>query len=37
MTNGYKNKDKVINDAKEKYFTDLGAKLADPSTGQRIY
>jgi hypothetical protein len=49
MRNGYKHEDKIIMDrlrnecslaiknAKEKYFTDLGAKLADPSTGQKIY
>ena len=47
--NGYKNEDKVIMDrlrtecheaitnAKEKHFRDLGAKLADPTTGQKTY
>ena len=27
----------AIKDAKEKYFTDLGAKLDDASTGQKVY
>ena len=27
----------VITDVQEKYFTDLGAKLAAPSTGQKVY
>ena len=47
--NGYKNEDKVLVDqvkkdcqeaienAKEKYLRDLGAKLADPTTGQKSY
>ena len=47
--NGYKNDEKIIVDrlktesqelilkAKEKYLKDLGAKLADPSTGQKSY
>ena len=47
--NGYKNEDKVIvdrlrnechevvNNAKEKHLRDLGAKLADPTTGQKSY
>ena len=47
--NGYKNEDKIImdrmrnecfdaiNNAKEKYLEGLGAKLADPTTGQKIY
>ena len=46
--NGYKNEDTVImdrlrkecpmaiKDAKEEYFTDLGAKRAAPSTGQKV-
>ena len=49
MKNGNKNEDKVImdrlrkkcsmaiKDAKEKYFTDLGARLAVPFTGQKVY
>ena len=47
--NGYKNEDKFVLDclrnecqeaivnAKEKYLKDLGAKLADPTTGQKSY
>ena len=47
--NGYKNEDKFVVDrlrnecqeaivnAKKKYLTDLGAKLADPTTGQKSY
>ena len=47
--NGYKNEDKLILErvknecfdaitkAKEKYYKDLGNKLADPTTGQKIY
>ena len=47
--NGYKNEDKLILDrlknecfeaiskAKEKYYKELGNKLADPATGQKIY
>ena len=47
--NGYKNDDKVIMDrmrtecffkiknAKEKYLSELGVKLADPTTGQKVY
>ena len=27
----------VVNNAKEKYLRDLGAKLADPTTGQKSY
>ena len=27
----------VIKNAKEKYLRDLGAKLADPTTGQKSY
>ena len=46
---GYKNEDKIIMDrlriecsdaiksAKEKYFRNLGMRLADPTTGQKIY
>ena len=37
MKNVYQNKVMAIKDAKEKYFTDLGAKLAAPSTGQKVY
>ena len=47
--NGYKNEDKIIMDrlriecsdaiknAKEKYLLNLGVKLADPNTGQKVY